>query len=189
MSGRQTGRQATRELVRRWAESVLRQVGAPSGATLAVSERPGDGNVEPPEDRGGGAGVESAFESSLELVWDEEGGALPAGGAEAAEETMAGPGRARIEATLSFADGSAVSVELDAGTSETDAVVLLADRFQDAVLEETGGVAGPPCPGHGHPAVAAELNGVATWTCPHGMGRTTWPVLQPAVDWDDDSLD
>ncbi|MGP3976183.1 hypothetical protein ACTWQF_19705 [Streptomyces sp. 8N114] len=82
-----------------------------------------------------------------------------------------------IVATLTFADGSAVSVELAVGTRETDSVVLLADRFQDAVLEETGGTPRPPCPGHDHPAIAAEVDGVPSWICPHGMGRTARRIL------------
>ncbi|MBO8193569.1 hypothetical protein ITI46_18160 [Streptomyces oryzae] len=168
-------RQLTSELVREWAESILRQVAAPPDATVTVTARPGGGDVGPQEP--GALGAESAVESSLEQVWDEEGGALPW---DDAEDVAAAAGAPDIEATLTFADGSAVSVELAAGTSETDAVVLLADRFQDAVLEETGGVSGPPCPGHGHPAVAADVNGVPSWTCPHGMGHTTRPILQNA---------
>ncbi|MGI5350772.1 hypothetical protein ACQEU8_21720 [Streptomyces sp. CA-250714] len=125
-------RQMTSELVQEWAESILRQVGAPPDATVTVAA---------------GAGA---------------------------------AGAADVEATLSFADGSAVTVELAAATGETDAVVLLADRFQDAVLEETGGIPLPPCPGHNHPAVAAEIDGIPSWTCPHGMGRSTEPILQAA---------
>ncbi|MET9860460.1 hypothetical protein ABZY93_14280 [Streptomyces smyrnaeus] len=157
----------TSDLVRRWAEAILGQVGAPPDAALTVTERLEAGTT----------GAASASETAMESVWDEEGGALPDTGAEAASPAS---GPADIAATLTFADGSAVSVEFAAGTSGTDAVVLLADRLQEAVLEETGGIPRPPCPGHDHPAVAAEVNGVPSWTCPHGMGRTTRPILRDA---------
>ncbi|MGP3988368.1 hypothetical protein [Streptomyces sp. 3N207] len=165
-------RQMTGELVRTWAESILQQVAAPPDATLTVTARPGTGDISPPEP--GTGSPESALESSLEQIWNEEGGALRPNDA---DDVTAAAGPTDIVATLTFADGSAVSVELAAGTRETDAVVLLADRFQDAVLEETGGTPRPPCPGHGHPAVAAEVAGVPRWTCPHGMGRTTRRIL------------
>ncbi|MGC5363893.1 hypothetical protein ACPXCE_19845 [Streptomyces sp. DT24] len=84
-----------------------------------------------------------------------------------------------VEVTLGCPDGTSTSVLLERGMAEAEAVVMLAGQLQDGVLESTGGAPAPPCPasGHSHPAVAAVVDGVASWTCPQGGG--TRPVLPP----------
>ncbi|WP_052863268.1 hypothetical protein [Streptomyces niger] len=77
---------------------------------------------------------------------------------------------------ITFADGSAVGVHVEQPMPPADAIALVADRLQDAVLEETGGAPNPPCPGHRHPAVAEVVAGVACWTCPRG-DNAAWPIL------------
>lgn len=66
-------------------------------------------------------------------------------------------------------------MDLGPGLDEPHAVVLLAEQLQDAVLEQTGGAPVPPCPGHGHPAVADLVVGVPSWTCP--LGTRARPIL------------
>jgi hypothetical protein len=167
------------DIVRAWAEAILAQLGAPAGSTLSVTG-PGfpAGSGADSEDTGPGTGRGSgsgpgagdAFASSLRVTFD-DAPASDGGVAGAAADGDAGG----LLVTLAFADGSSASVHFEAPLPEAEAVTLLAGQLQDAVLEETGGAPRPACPGHGHPAVAEVVDGVASWTCPSG-GRA-WPVL------------
>ncbi|MFI9029946.1 hypothetical protein [Streptomyces sp. NPDC053560] len=152
-------------LVHSWAETILAQLGAPAEHTLTVT---GPGFAA---DAGTGtslgaadAASEEGFNSSLSIALD--------GGQ---DRSGFGDDVAGLLVTLAFADGSAVSVHFEEPMAEADAVTLLADQLQDAVLEETGGAPNPPCPGHGHPAVARTVDGVASWTCP--SGGPSWAIL------------
>ncbi|MFJ5678839.1 hypothetical protein [Streptomyces sp. NPDC093097] len=161
-----------RALVQGWAETVLAQLGAPAGHTLTVSGPgfPAGAGVEADGGAAEGAAVAAgeAFGSALSLAPD--GG--PDGSGFGGEDTG-------ILVTLAFADGSSVGVHFVQPMAEAEAVALLADRLQDAVLEETGGVPQPPCPGHRHPAVVQVVAGVACWACPSGGGGA-WPILPAA---------
>ncbi|KIF74320.1 hypothetical protein QR77_10640 [Streptomyces sp. 150FB] len=158
--------------VRRWAEDILHQLGAFPAHTLGITEvadteatgYTANANGPGPELPAGDA----AFASSLEPRPD--GGGVPAW-------TMDGqPG---VFVTLSHEDGSSVGVHLHRTMSASEAVTLLADVLQEAVLENTEGTPVPACPGHPHPPTAEEVSGVPSWTCPRG-GRT-WPILSPTA--------
>ncbi|WP_159942840.1 hypothetical protein [Nocardiopsis sp. FR6] len=73
-------------------------------------------------------------------------------------------------------DGSSVTVQLPDSLPDAEAVAMLADVFQDEVLEHRFGAPLPRCPGHAHPAVAEVVEGVACWVCPRGGGSAR-PVL------------
>ncbi|MEU7484843.1 hypothetical protein [Streptomyces sp. NPDC042319] len=173
----------THHLLHEWAKTILAQLNAPAGHTLTVT---GPGftththtHTCPDTGTGAGAGtcaaaaddagaVEEAwaleeFRSALSLAPDDDHTGV-AGGAGCGGEGVG------LLVTLAFADGSAVGVHFQEAMDEAEAVTLLADQLQDAVLEETGGAPYPPCPNHshGHPAVARTVNGVAGWTCPAG---------------------
>ena len=65
---------------------------------------------------------------------------------------------------------------LPAGLRGTELLVWMADWLQEQVLPETRaawGEARPACPGHPHPAQAAEIDGEAWWTCPLSGQRVT----------------
>lgn len=144
--------QLTHAIVQGWAEAILAQLRVPTGHTLTVT----------------GQGVPT--DAGAETCPGAEGSTA------AAAEAFAG-----LLVTLAFADGSSVSVHFEGPLPEAEAVTLLADQLQDAVLEETGGAPHPACPGHGHPAVARAVDGVACWTCPSGdAARPILPAL-PAL--------
>lgn len=155
----------TPDLVRSWAEKILAQLGAPADHILTVT---GPGFAA---DAGTGAlpaAADSAaaeeFNSSLSLALD--------GGH---DSDGFGDEVAGLLITLAFSDGSTAGVHFEEPMAEADAVTLLADQLQDAVLEETGGAPHPPCPDHGHPAVARTVDGIASWACP--AGGPSWPIL------------
>ncbi|MEV0600347.1 hypothetical protein AB0I82_13765 [Streptomyces sp. NPDC050315] len=156
----------THDLVQGWAEAILAQLGAPAGHTLTVTG-PGfaaDAGARTSSGSADGGAEEEAFGSSLSIALD--------GGK---DDSGFGDDVAGLLVTLAFADGSAVAVHFEEPMGQAEAVTLLADQLQDAVLEETGGAPHPPCPGHGHPAAAREVDGVASWACP--SGGTAWPIL------------
>ncbi|QXE33523.1 hypothetical protein KQY30_03685 [Streptomyces sp. GMY02] len=148
-----------------WAEDILRQLGDPVGQALEVTVPPAAPEPEVPY-------AETAFTSRLE-IHDGDGPTEPSAAARHI-------GSVRV--VLAFDDGSSTHVLLEDSMTEAEAVALLAEQLQDAVLEHTGGAPVPPCPGHSHPAVAEVVDGVACWTCPQGGrdGRTR-PVLSGAV--------
>jgi hypothetical protein len=51
------------------------------------------------------------------------------------------------------------------GSSLAHSTAAVADAIQDHAVEEIPGGLFPPCPGHGHPAVADVVAGVPTWVC------------------------
>ncbi|MFG2909109.1 hypothetical protein ACGF13_29080 [Kitasatospora sp. NPDC048286] len=57
-------------------------------------------------------------------------------------------------------------IQLTPEMQPLDALVHLADRLQDWVIELTHGAARPRCPGHAHPMRASVVGGSAAWTCP-----------------------
>ncbi|MDI5964971.1 hypothetical protein [Streptantibioticus silvisoli] len=151
--------------VQHWAETVLRQLRAPTGATIHVSPASDD-----PADRPLPAPGADAYTSELRLP-------------EETEDRIPVPDRAdrgEFLVRLDLADASSTTVFLPADLADADAVAQLAGQLQDSVLESTGGAPEPPCPvtGHGHPAVADVVDGTACWTCP--AGGPTRPVLRGA---------
>ncbi|GLU47850.1 hypothetical protein [Nocardiopsis ansamitocini] len=145
---------ATATSVRRWAEDILGQLAPPPGCTLTVAEPPFGGPAPTFEGSPG-------FTSRLAVDWDAD---------------LKDPLHLDASVVVGFPDGSAVGVELTEAMTEAEAVVTLADQLQDTVMEHTHGAPVPPCPGHGHPAVAAVVDGVASWTCPDGDGAHR-PIL------------
>ncbi|GAA1083026.1 hypothetical protein [Nocardiopsis composta] len=79
--------------------------------------------------------------------------------------------------TLTFADGSSSGAHYDEELDGAEALALLADQLQEAVLEAVQGRPSPACPGHGHPAAARAVDGTACWVCPE-----TGSVLRPVLD-------
>jgi hypothetical protein len=158
--------------VRRWAEDILRQLGAFPAHTLGITEvadaeatgHVGNANGPGPELPAG----EAEFASSL--------APLPDGGSVSAWTMDGQPG---VFVTLSHEDGNSVGVHLHRTMSASEAVTVLADRLQEAVLENTAGTPVPTCPGHPHPPTAEEVSGVPSWTCPRG--DRTWPILSPTA--------
>ncbi|WP_052744487.1 hypothetical protein [Streptomyces odonnellii] len=148
-----------------WAEDILRQLGDPVGQTLEVTVPSADPEPEVPSG-------DRAFTSRLE-IHNGEGPTQPSTAARRIGSVLV---------VLAFDDGSSTHVLLEDSITEAEAVALLAEQLQDAVLEHTGGTPVPPCPGHSHPAVAEVVDGVACWTCPRGGkdGRTR-PVLSGAA--------
>lgn len=141
---------------REWAAGILRQLGAPAGHTLKVTAETAAGEPEVPEDG-------PAFTSAFRV---EEGG-----------EPAGTPFAPAVLVALTHDDGSSVTVRLDEDMTQDEALVLLADQLQESVLESTGGAPAPRCPaGHGHPAAAELVDGVASWTCPRGAAPPV-PVL------------
>ncbi|WP_196942717.1 hypothetical protein [Streptomyces sclerotialus] len=138
------------DLVQSWAEEIVSQLGAPAGHTLTVT-----GPGFPTSAGASGAATCAGVD----------------GGTTASDGVAVG-----LLVTLAFSDGSSVSVHFEEPMPEAEAVTLLADQLQDAVLEETHGRPQPPCPGHSHPAVAEAVDNIACWTCPSG-GDTAWPIL------------
>ncbi|MFB7273253.1 hypothetical protein [Streptomyces sp. NPDC056244] len=135
-----------------WAREILCQLGAPAGCTLEVLVP--DVSAEP-EVRYG----ETAFTSRLEIQDGEaDGPSVP-------DQPNC------LCVVLAFDDGVSTSVLLEDSLAEAEVVVLLAEQFQDSVLEHTGGVPAPPCPGHIHPAMAGVVDGEASWTCPQSGSR------------------
>ena len=142
----------TTATVRGWAETILHQLGDPVFRSLGVEVM--ERSAEEPGPLAPGPGFTSGFQITE--------GDEPEGPA-----TIQGtiPG---ILVTLVYEDSSAVGVQLGESLSDAEAVVILADQLQDSVLEATGGAPFPPCPGHGHPAVAELIDGVPSWKCPKG---------------------
>jgi hypothetical protein len=71
--------------------------------------------------------------------------------------------------TFTEPDGGRFGFGVETDASEPDLLIALAEGLQENVSEtrEAWGQARPACPGHTHPAVPDELDGVAWWTCPH----------------------
>ncbi|QXE38150.1 hypothetical protein KQY30_31890 [Streptomyces sp. GMY02] len=130
------GLTATSTLI--WAREILRQLGAPADCTLEVLVP--DVSAEPEVPYG-----EAAFTSRLEIQGGE------ADGPWVADQPNC------LGVVLAFDDAFSTSVLLEDFLDETESVVLVAEQFQDSVLEHTGGVPAPPCPGHSHPAVAGVM--------------------------------
>lgn len=58
------------------------------------------------------------------------------------------------------------------GAAPTDAAQTeFVSQLQDIVLENSGGAALPPCPGHRHPQDPQVMAGVLTWRCPSSSGH------------------
>jgi hypothetical protein len=152
--------------VRRWAEAIVRQLGASADVTLQVgvvdAGADGDDAGWPWTDPG-----DAPFASRLRLTSGAPGGPPAVGG----------DGDDGVTVRLGHEDGSATTVFLSARIPDAQAVAELAGQLQDAVLESTGGAPLPPCPvaGHRHPATAEVLDGTACWTCPSGGAAR--PVL------------
>jgi len=142
----------TTATVRGWAETILHQLGNPGFRSLEVemTER----TIEEPIAPASG----SAFVSWLRITEGEESD----------ESTNARGTDSELLVTLRFKDGSWWGVWVEEFLSDAEVVVKLADQLQDGVLEATGGAPFPPCPGHGHPAVAELIDGVPSWKCPKG---------------------
>lgn len=65
------------------------------------------------------------------------------------------------------AEGWAISLPQPHG--DTDAIVHVADKVQDEVMEELC-TTWPTCRGHGHPLAIDASSDVASWVCPYGGG-------------------
>jgi hypothetical protein len=144
--------------VRTWAEEILRQLGNPARHSLDVATERSSERSAPPHSG-------SVYESRLRI--GREG------------ELRDGPGASctsTVVLTLAFDQDFSVGVVIEASTAEAEAVALLAEQLQDAVLEATGGTPVPPCPGHAHPAVPDVVEGTACWTCPRS-GQVRRPIL------------
>lgn len=83
------------------------------------------------------------------------------------------PAESDLQGWLWDADGSGTGIYLgDGWDSETDAVVELADKVQEAAIEAVWGLTGrstwPACPEHpdGAPMSPARHAGAAFWWCP-----------------------
>ncbi len=61
------------------------------------------------------------------------------------------------------------AISLPEPDGETDAVVHVADKVQDEVMEELC-TTWPTCRGHGHPLAIDAPGDVASWVCPDGGG-------------------
>lgn len=71
------------------------------------------------------------------------------------------------------------AVSLPEPDGATGAVVHVADKVQDEVMEELC-TTWPTCPGHGHPLEIGVSEGVPTWVCPVGGAvRAEIGALQP----------
>jgi hypothetical protein len=91
-------------------------------------------------------GVQSHRDGDGDLVWFSERGVTGAAG-----RPVSDPSRPRPELMVEWADW-----------------------LQEHVFPETQGAWGqarPACPGHGHPAMATELDGKAWWVCPASNRR------------------
>ncbi|MFC6064312.1 hypothetical protein [Streptomyces ochraceiscleroticus] len=153
-------------LIQDWADAILAQLRAPAGHTLTVTG-PGftaDADAGTCTGAADDAATAEEFRSSLSTALD--------GGQDG---TGFGDHVAGLLVTLTFADGSSAFVHFEEPMPDAEALTLLADQLQDAVLEETGGAPNPPCPSHGHSAVARTANGLASWTCP--STGAVWPIL------------
>ena len=66
-------------------------------------------------------------------------------------------------------DGTGFGFGVVTNSPEPALLIALAEGLQENFSEtrEAWGQARPACPGHTHPAVPNELDGVAWWTCPH----------------------
>ncbi|WP_026424080.1 hypothetical protein [Actinokineospora inagensis] len=62
-------------------------------------------------------------------------------------------------------------------TDTETAVTELAGQIQDHVIESTGGLALPRCPGHQHPMTARVDNGTAYWLCPANPTHHREPII------------
>lgn len=153
----------TAATVRGWAETILHQLGDPTFRSLEV-EATEKLREEPLAPASG-----PAFVSWLRITEGEE----------LEESTNTNGTVSEILVTLAFADGSSAGVWIEEFLSDAEAVVKLADQLQDSVLEATGGAPFPPCPGHGHPAVAKLIDGIASWTCPKGGSLS--PIIPGAM--------
>ncbi|MEU3537084.1 hypothetical protein AB0E70_36770 [Streptomyces murinus] len=102
-------------------------------------------------------------ESLLRTLEAPEGAVLKIG----TEGTAPGTG-AGVHVTLTYPDGTSVTVDLDDALPEPEALLLLAEQLQDSVLESTGGHPAPRCPtpGHTHPATPHVSHGTLDWHCP-----------------------
>ncbi|MFF4932998.1 hypothetical protein ACFY2H_29540 [Streptomyces griseofuscus] len=78
-----------------------------------------------------------------------------------------------VHVTLTYPDGTSVTVDLDGALPEPEALLLLAEQLQDSVLESTGGHPAPRCPapGHTHPAAPHVSHGTLDWHCPMNDGQ------------------
>ncbi|MEU5438772.1 hypothetical protein AB0G73_36335 [Streptomyces sp. NPDC020719] len=67
-------------------------------------------------------------------------------------------------------------VHLPPDMEPVEALVHLADRLQDWVIELTHGQASPPCPGHPHPMSAAVADDTAAWVCSARPEQMLFPI-------------
>lgn len=81
---------------------------------------------------------------------------------------------------LAFGADFSIEVALEGATDEAEAVALLADELQTAVLEVGRGAPAPECPGHGRPPTPQVRDGVASWVCPRDPSRR-WAILLEAA--------
>jgi hypothetical protein len=63
-------------------------------------------------------------------------------------------------------DDSQVTAYYSFDVPEPDAIAEMASQIQDWAIEETHGLALPPCPDHVHPLAPRVVAGVAVWECP-----------------------
>ncbi|MEW2271427.1 hypothetical protein GTY41_42665 [Streptomyces sp. SID685] len=107
-------------------------------------------------------------ESLLRTLEAPEKAVLQVGTEGAASGTGSG-----VHVTLTYPDGTSVTVDLDDALPESEALLLLAEQLQDSVLESTGGHPAPRCPtpGHTHPATPHVSHGTLDWHCPMNDGQ------------------
>jgi hypothetical protein len=79
-------------------------------------------------------------------------------------------------------DGTGFGFGVVTNAPEADLLIGLAEGLQENFSEtrEAWGESRPACPGHTHPAVPTELDGIAWWICPHdGTPITPIGTLAP----------
>ncbi|WP_436891373.1 hypothetical protein [Nocardiopsis dassonvillei] len=139
--------------VRRWSEAVLGQLGSPEVFELVI---------EPVDD--------------VEAVVVDTGLAPGASFVLGFENTSEGAESGVLVGISLHPEGYGSMARIPDSLTDGEAVVVLADRFQEEVLESTHGKPAPPCPGHPHPPRPEVVGEVPSWVCP-STGKAVLPIL------------